>query len=70
MWYEQPDTYDFDAYPINTQFVDMFFIDVETDPASLGDLSVDVRVPYSRVNLTTGEEFTTAVNHMVCTEGP
>ncbi|CAM9891659.1 unnamed protein product [Scytosiphon promiscuus] len=65
MWDEKPAAYDFETYQINTQFLDTFFIDVESDPETLRDLSVDVRLPYARVYLAPETEVTTVVNHMV-----
>lgn len=70
LWYEDAASYDFETFPINTQFVDVFFIDVDADLATFRDQSVDVRVPYSRIVMATDEEFTTSVNHMVRTRVP
>ncbi|CBJ30297.1 E3 ubiquitin-protein ligase, putative [Ectocarpus siliculosus] len=65
LWYESADTFDPEIYPINAQFLSAYLIDVEAGVEPLEGKSVDVKLPYARIEPTTATELTTTVNHMV-----
>lgn len=70
VWDEDPyDTYEPTAGTlINTQFVNVFFIDVDDGLESIGEEIVDAKLPYERVMLANNTWFTATENHMVrCT---
>ena len=50
---------------INTQFVKVFFVDLENDVEAIGEDIVDAKLPYERVYLTQGSVFALIKNHMV-----
>ncbi|CAM9891591.1 unnamed protein product [Scytosiphon promiscuus] len=65
LWPDGVESYNHEYYLINTQFINMYFIDVDGDVYYEGDRTVDAKVPYSRVNLTSGTAFEAKINHMV-----
>ncbi|CAM9586886.1 unnamed protein product, partial [Ectocarpus fasciculatus] len=65
LWSEFPDDFDQTIYPINAQFLSTYLIDVEAGVDSLEGRSVDVKLPYARIEPIMDEEFETTVNHMV-----
>ena len=66
MWEEDPDgDYDIGKDNINTQFVKVFFIDIDKDVEAIGEEIVDAKLPYDRIQLTTNETFVVTQNHMV-----
>ncbi|CAM9879744.1 unnamed protein product [Ectocarpus sp. 12 AP-2014] len=65
LWYESADTFDRATYNINAQFLSTYLIDVEAGVELLEGKSVDVKLPYARIEPVTDTEFTAIVNHMV-----
>ncbi|CAN0301085.1 unnamed protein product, partial [Ascophyllum nodosum] len=58
VWEEDPDgDYDIGKDNINTQFVKVFFIDIDKDVEAIGEEIVDAKLPYDRIQLTTNETF-------------
>ena len=52
-------------YPYYTQYVNVFFIDIDSDVESIGEQIVDAKIPYELANFTAGGSFTATQNHMV-----
>ncbi|CAB1105968.1 unnamed protein product [Ectocarpus sp. CCAP 1310/34] len=65
LWYESADTFDRATYNINAQFLSTYLIDVEAGVEPLEGKSVDVKLPYARIEPITDTEFTAIANHMV-----
>ncbi|CAN0024019.1 unnamed protein product, partial [Ectocarpus sp. 12 AP-2014] len=65
LWDEKGDFYDHSYYLINRQFLDMYLIPPGSSIESFTSASVDAKVPYSRLNLTTDTAFEATINHMV-----
>ncbi|CBJ30298.1 similar to neural precursor cell expressed, developmentally down-regulated 4-like [Ectocarpus siliculosus] len=65
LWDEKDTFYDHSYYLINRQFLDMYLIPPDSSIESFTSASVDAKVPYSRLNLTTDTAFEATINHMV-----
>ena len=66
LWLENPqEDFNTEDFPVHTQFVSVFFIDIDADVESIGKEVVDVKLPYERINFTAGGSFTATTNHMV-----
>lgn len=65
LWDEKNTYYDHSYYLINRQFLDMYLIPPGSSIESFTSASVDAKVPYSRLNLTTDTPFEATINHMV-----
>lgn len=65
LWDEKSTYYDHEEYLINGQFLDMYLIPEGSSLESFSSASVDAKVPYSRINLTTDTVFEATINHMV-----
>ncbi|CAN0019989.1 unnamed protein product [Scytosiphon promiscuus] len=67
-WDEDPyDDYDPSAEgaAINTQFVNLFFLDVDKGVEAIGDEVTDAKLPYDRIVPTTNGTLVTTTSHMV-----
>lgn len=58
---------EFDVANVNNQYVQMYFIDIDEPTENIREEIVDAKVPYARVNLTTGTSYVATMNHMVST---
>lgn len=58
-------TYDHSQVTINTQFVNVFFIDMSKGVEAIGEEIVDAKLPYERLYLTNSDTFIVTENHMV-----
>ncbi|CAM9668302.1 unnamed protein product [Ascophyllum nodosum] len=68
LWDEDPyHNYEITDFKINTQFVKVFFIDIDKDVKTIGEEILDAKLPYDRINITTDEGFVITKNHMVLT---
>lgn len=65
LWEDGEDSYDHEYFGIYTQFINMYFIDVDGVVNYEGDRTVDAKVPYSRINMTDDTPFDAKINHMV-----
>ncbi|CAM9275351.1 unnamed protein product [Ectocarpus fasciculatus] len=65
LWDEKDTYYDHSYYLINRQFLDMYLIPEGSSIESFTSASVDAKVPYSRINLTSDTDFEATINHMV-----
>ena len=66
LWDEDPyENYDITEVNVNTQFVNVFFIDIDKDVKAIGEEILDAKLPYDRINITTDEGFVMTKNHMV-----
>ena len=66
LWDEDPyHNYEITDFKINTQFVKVFFIDIDKDVKTIGEEILDAKLPYDRINITTDEGFVITKNHMV-----
>lgn len=65
LWEEKGEYYDHTLYPINQQFLDVYLLEADMPLELFEGKSVDAKVPYARVNVTTDTSFEAKINHMV-----
>eukprot|EP00904_Undaria_pinnatifida_P011273 jgi/Undpi1/7276/HiC_scaffold_22.g09749.m1 len=65
LWSDGSEDFDFSASHIYTQFVSVYFIDIDAGVEAIGEEIVDAKIPYERITIEDGEPFVATQNHMV-----
>ncbi|CAN0057409.1 unnamed protein product [Scytosiphon promiscuus] len=65
LWFEGEELYDHEYYGRNQQFLDMYLLVPDTPFELFEGRSIDAKVPYKRLNMTTASAFEVQINHMV-----